>query len=441
LKHDLIYALIRFAKTETKTREVMMKSKVVGKKKVINGATKAAMFEIEKEPGREARLAMIQMLIPLGLKAVEAELQAEVGELCGTRYSRGGAVGRWGSNEGSVFLGEQKVSIKVPRVRDQELNEEVPLKSYERLQSTGFIDEMVLSRVINGISQGKYERAVSEVPETFGIKKTSVCRKFIKASAARLREFLERDLSAHDIVAIFMDGKYFAENQMVIALGVTMSGEKIILGFVETSTENHAVCRDFINRLKERGLNVAQEILFIIDGGKGLFKAVKQAMGKQAIVQRCQWHKRENVLSYLGEEKKVEFRRRLQSAYEQSTYEKAKKKMLAIKKELGLINQSAVASLDEGLEETLTLHRLGLFEKLGRSFKTTNCIENVNKQLAVYTDRVTRWQNSDQRQRWVATAILELEPGLRTVMGHNHLKDLRAAMKAINSESINQQVA
>lgn len=212
----------------------------------------------------------------------------------------------------------------------------------------------------------------------------------------------------------------------MVALGVTMQGEKILLGFVETSTENHAVCRDFLSGLKDRGLNLSNEILCVIDGAKGLYKGIKAVMGDKAIIQRCQWHKRENVIGYLGEGQKAAFRGRLQAAYDQPTYQGAKKR-LEIKRELTLINQSALASLEEGFEETLTLHRLGLFEKIGRSFKTTNCIENVNKGLAIYTDRVTYWQNSDQRRRWIATAMLEIEPGLNRVQGHKFMGELRAA--------------
>lgn len=381
--------------------------------------------------GSESRLSMIQMLIPLGLQAVEAELQAEVRRLAGgNRYDRTGtSIKRWGHNPGSVFVGDQKLKINVPRVRDMEAGEEVPLRSYERLQSPAHLDEIALSRVINGISQGKYERASEHVPETFGIKKTSICRKFIRASAKRLEEFLNRDLSAHDIVAIFIDGKFFADNEMVIALGVTLSGEKVLLGFVETSTENHTICRDFLNGLKNRGLKLDHEILFVIDGGKGIYKGIQEVMGDNAMIARCQWHKRENVLDYLAKEKRDGFRKKLQSAYEQSSHELAKKALGAIRQELRLINQSAVNSLDEGLEETLLLQRLGMFEKLGKSFKTTNCIENVNKQLELYTGRVSRWQNSDQRRRWVATALLEVEPRLRLVKGHEHLKELRAVMK------------
>ena len=189
------------------------------------------------------------------------------------------------------------------------------------------------------------------------------------------------------------------------------------------------VCKRFINGFKDRGLNLDHEVLFVIDGAKGLAKGIKEVMGKRALIQRCQWHKRENVVSYLDQTNQIIFRRQLQGAYQLPTYEKAKKRLMAIRRELGLINQSAVASLDEGLEETLTLHRLEMFGKLGESFKTTNCIENVNKQLAICTDRVDRWQNSDQRQRWVATALLSIEPRLRMVRGFKFLKDLREAMK------------
>ena len=393
--------------------------------------------------GSESRLTMIQMLIPLGLQAVEEELQKEVTWLVGGgRHERTGSSNkRWGQNPGSVFLGDQKLKINVPRVRDLESDEEVPLKSYKRLQDPGHLDELALARVINGISQSKYERAAEHVPETFGIKKSSVSRKFIRASAKRLEAFLNRDLSGHDIVAIFIDGKFFAENELVIALGVTIEGEKIVLGFVETSTENHKVCKDFLIGLKNRGLNLDQEILFIIDGGKGIRKGITEIMGNNALIARCQWHKRENVLSYLAKERRAGWKRRLQAAYEQNSYDLAKKALATLKLELREINLSAAASLDEGMEETLMLQRLSMFEKLGRSFKTTNCIENVNKSLEIYTGRVSRWQNSDQRQRWVATALLEIEPRLNSVMGHEHLKELREVMKRFIAAEKKEKIA
>jgi transposase-like protein len=406
--------------------------KVVKSRKRINEKAEIAITELERDMKSESRLAAIQALIPLGLQAVAAELQQEIAELAGARYSRGGEIKRWGENPGSVYLGDQKVSVPVPRARNVVTNAEVQLRSYERLQSPQLVDEMALSRVIHGMSQRNYQKAAIHVPETFGIKKTSICRRFIRASAKKLREFTERDLSGYDIVAIFIDGKFFAESEMVIALGVTMAGEKVLLGFVETSTENQVVCRQFLNGLRDRGLSLENEILFVLDGGKGLHKGVRDVMGKKAIIQRCQWHKRENVVSYLDKKQQAQFRKKLQSAYEQPTYEKAKKRLHGIMRELLLLNKSAAASLEEGLEETLTLHKLGLFEKIGESFKTTNCIENVNGLLGDHTDRVDRWQNSDQRQRWVATALLLIEPRLRIVKGHKHLGQLRNAMKTMD---------
>ena len=411
-----------------------MKQTIYRDTKRINGRAKQVIEEIDHETFiNESRIAMIQTLIPLGMKAVEEELQAEVSRLIGgNHYERTGSrLKRWGENPGSVFLGDQKVRINVPRVRNTKRRQEVPLKSYEQFQNPALVDEMALNRVINGISQGKYEKAAEHVPETFGIKKSTISRKFIRASGRKLEEFMKRDLSGHDIVAIFIDGKHFAENEMVIALGITVEGDKVLLGFVETSTENHTACKDFLNSLKDRGLNLDDEILFVIDGGKGIYKGIIEVMGDRAVIARCQCHKRENVVDYHSKERRDLFRGKLQAAYEQPTYDLAKKALMAIRSELKVINQSAVNSLDEGFEETLTLHRLGLFNELGKSFKTTNCIENVNRQLEIYTGRVSHWHHSNQRRRWVATALLEIEPRLRRVKGHEHLKELRVAMKRL----------
>ena len=397
---------------------------------------------VSQEWQRESRLEMIQMLIPLGLRAVAEELQLEVTELAGNRYSRGKTrKKRWGYNPGSVYLGDQKVSIRVPRVRDVEKDQEVCLTSYEALQDARVIDDRIFRQVINGISTQRYERAAELVPQTFGIKRDSISQKFIQTAAKKLKACLNRDLSRYDIVAIFMDGKWFGENSMVVAMGVTLTGQKIILGFIETSTENHIVCRDFMNSLKDRGLNMSQDILFIIDGAKGLRKGIAEVLGAKAVVQRCQWHKRENVVMYLDKKRQPEMRNKLQSAYEQPTYEAAKKQLDTIKKELKLINESALHSLEEGLEETLTLHRLGMFEKIGASFKTTNCIETIMSKLEMYTRRITHWKNSDQRRRWVGAALMEIEPTLRSVRGFGFLNELRVVMKNDTAQIKKQDAA
>ena len=409
-------------------KKILKKGKRGNRKKRL-----VAYEEMKSLSDSSTRIELIQMLIPLGLQAIEEELQSEVMRIAGARYTRTDPdLKRWGCNEGSVFLGDQKVSVRVPRVRDVLNGKEVPLSSYHGFQNPGSIDEIVFKRLINGVSTRKYEKAALEVPATFGIKKSSVSRKFIRASARKLKECLERDLSGYDIVSIFIDGKGFAENEIIVALGITLTGEKVILGFIESSTENARVCRDFMNELINRGLNTDNEILFVIDGAKGIYKGIKSALSEKAVIQRCQWHKRENILKYLDKSHQSNFRRKLQSAYEQPTYEAAKNKLNLIKKELAILNQSAVRSLEEGMEETLTLHRLGMFQKFGISFKTTNCIENIMRQVGIYTDRVSYWKNSDQRQRWVGTALQEIEPKLRIVRGYRHLRELREAMKNLN---------
>ena len=161
------------------------------------------------------------------------------------------------------------------------------MESYHQVQSPQIVDERVFAQVLNGISTRKYEKAVEKIPQTFGISKSSVSRKFIQASARQLRQLHERDLSDQEIIAIFMDGKSFAENQMILALGVTLQGEKIVLGMVESHTENHRVCQAFLQRLKERGLSDENKLLFIVDGAKGLRKGIHNEFGKQARVHGC----------------------------------------------------------------------------------------------------------------------------------------------------------
>jgi transposase-like protein len=267
------------------------------------------------------------------------------------------------------------------------------------------------------------------VAEAFGLTASSLSRRFKRASARKLAELQERDLSGYDLVGLFLDGKTFGDDQMVIALGVTLSGEKVVLGFVQTATENGAVCAAFLRGLVERGLKCDQGLLVVMDGAKGLRKAVDRVFGKKAAVQRCHWHKRENVLGYLPSGLKPVFKRKMSVAYEKPTYAAAKAALKRVRAELAEVNASAVASLDEGLEETLTLHRLGLFKELGRSFKTTNCIENLNALIGQRTDKVDCWRNADQKHRWLATTLLDIEPRLRKVSGYQHLPRLRAVLE------------
>jgi putative transposase len=390
----------------------------------------------------DMRIELIQALIPLGLEAVSEELQNEVSRLAGPKNSRKGAKTanrRWGSQQGSVYLSDQKLPISVPRVRDVEKNEEVSLDVYHQFQSPRRMDEGLLLRMLKGISTRSYEACAETVPEAFGLSSSTVSRRFIKASAEKLRQFQERSLADYDLVALFIDGKSFADQEMIIALGVTMEGHKIPLGFIQAASENERVCRQFIESLIERGLQYQQGLLCLIDGSKGLYSAITKSLEGYVVIQRCQWHKRENVISYLPKGQQEDIKNALQEAYDLETYPQAKAALNALRPSLALMNESAQRSLEEGLEETLTLHRLGLMPQLKLSFRTTNCIESLNSMVGQLGRNVKRWNNSNQRYRWLGAALLDIEPRLRRIKGFRFLHMLRfALLKDLNIKQDSQ---
>lgn len=400
----------------------------VGKK--VNAKREMVKELMEKGFGdndREVKIELIKELIPIGLMYVEELLNEEVEELAGRRYQREGNPGyvRWGRQWGSIYLSDQKVPVKYPRVRDSRKGKEVKVSSYRKLQEAGDVEDKVLKRVLLGLGCRRYEEASSMIPAAFGLSKSAVSGRFIRASSRKLRDLMERDLGKYDIAAMIIDGKKFKEDNMIIAIGITSKGDKVMLGFVQAGTENEAVIREFLEGLIERGLNIEEGILCIIDGSKGLKKGIEGAFGKYALVQRCQWHKRKNVLEYLPKSKRDVFKSKMQNGYEKAGYEEAKGELLKIRKELAHINESAVKSLDEGFEESLTLHRLGLFKKLGKSLKTTNCIESVMSQIGQKTDKVDNWKNSNQKHRWLAAALLDIEPRLNKISGHRYMMELK----------------
>src|SRR6202163_3676840 len=212
-------------------------------------------------PDLDTRIALIQALIPVGLEKVREELQADVERLAGERDVREGRLPghvRWTSQRGSIYLADQKIPIEVPRVRDRLRNQEVPLPTYAHLQEPRALDTGLLHKVLGGLSTREYARCAEAVPEAFGLSASTVSRRFKRATARKLRELTERRLERYDLVALLLDGKTFAEDEMVTAVGVTITGEKILLGFVQTATENRKVCAAFLRELVERGLSIEQ---------------------------------------------------------------------------------------------------------------------------------------------------------------------------------------
>ena len=314
----------------------------------------------------DVKMSLIQELIPLGLKAVTEELQAEVKRLAGERHERGGDNARWGKQNGSVYLRDQKIPIQVPRVRNTATNQEVQLESYQRLQQPFAGDEQTVLKLLHGLSTHKYSRSAALAGEVFGVSASNLSKRFKQQTTKTLKQFYNRSLSAYDIVGVFIDGKRYAEDGLMVALGVTIDGQKVFLGIEQSHSENAKSIEQWLDRLVERGLKFEQGILFIIDGSKGIKKAIQRRFGQYAFIQRCQWHKRENVTSYLDDTQKALCQRRMKEAYAMTTYKEAENELRKIYQELLNVNESAANSLAEGLEETLTLHALGLSPELSK---------------------------------------------------------------------------
>ena len=336
---------------------------------------------------------------------------------------------RHGFNPGSVKLGDHKLPVEIPRIREASSGKCIPLPGIEKFKQIEEPNEEVLKKVLHGISTRDYKKVTEHLAESFGLSSSQVSREFKEQSEEAFKHFCERTYEDHNFVALLIDGKYLASEQMVVALGITDKGIKIPVGFIQTSSENSRAISQLLKQIINKKFTFTHGLLVIIDGSKGLHKAVTDVFGKKVVIQRCQWHKRENVLSYLSDRDKSNFKTKIQNAYREPDYQKAKSILMSIHKELLKINQNAANSLLEGIEETLTLHKMKVAQIFSRSLGTTNCIESLNSQMAKYVRNVKRWSNSNQRQRWVASALLELENNLNKIHNFKHLNKLQEAIK------------
>ena len=413
-----------------------------GKSKIkISRKREAAMQRIVDSYSEDldVKISVIQDLIPLGLKAVAEELKAEVLRLAGEKHSRVGNNARWGRQNGSVYLQDQKVPVRVPRIRNVSLNTEMPLETYRRLQTPRNYDADVMRKLLHGLSTHKYRESSTLAAEVFGISASNLSKRFKRCSAGKLKELQERSLKQYDIVAIFIDAKRYADDGLMVSMGITMDGRKVTLGIEQSHHENSRAIEQWFDKLIERGLRFEEGILFIVDGSKGIRKAIERKFSVYALIQRCRWHKRENVVAYLDDSQKVLLRRRLQTAYEKTTYKEAKAALDILHRELEPVNISAANSLTEGLEETLTIHHLGLSPELARSLSNTNCMESVMSQMGQYTDKVDRWRNSGQILRWTAASLMDVEPRLNKIRGYRYLSVLRLKLREIVRQRLQKE--
>ena len=331
---------------------------------------------------------------------------------------------RWGRQPGYVVFAGQKVAVERPRVRTRQ-GEEVLLDSYVRLQHDGRRQRAVREGIVAGLTSRNYHRAVDSVLEGYGIEKSSVSRQFVAASAAQLKQLCEKKLDALDLVAILIDGIHLGKQVLVVALGLETSGKKHVLGLWQGATENTTVVKELLEDLVARGLNPERRYLFVIDGAKALRAAIERVFGARAEVQRCQMHKRRNVKEHLPKSAQGDTDRRIRNAYAMTSYAEAKAELGKIFRQLERINPSAARSLEEGLEETLTVHRLGVGTLLRRTLVSTNPIESCLSTVERVARNVKRWRAGDHALRWTATGLLEAERTFRKVKGYRELELLQ----------------
>ena len=361
-----------------------------------------------------------------GLQIIRAVIEDEVRRRVGPRHQPdpGSSCLRWGQQPGYVVFAGQKVAVERPRVRTRQ-GEEVPLDSYARLQHDGRRQRAVREGIVAGLTSRNYQRAVQSVLEGYGIEKSSVSRQFVAASAAQLKQLCERKLDGLDLVAILIDGINLGQQVLVVALGIETSGKKNVLGLWQGATENTAVVKELLEDLVARGLNPERRYLFVIDGAKALRAAIGRVFGERAEVQRCQIHKRRNVKEHLPKSAQGDTDRRIRNAYAMTDYTAAKAELEKIFRQLERINPSAARSLEEGLEETLTVHRLGVGTLLRTTLASTNPIESCLSTVERVARNVKRWRAGNHALRWTATGLLEAERKFRRVKGYRELELLQ----------------
>jgi transposase-like protein len=386
----------------------------------------------------EIRELVASQMRGAALELVHGLFREEVERLCGPAFSHkaDGTCHRGGSDPGSVKLQGQSVSVKKPRVKRD--GEEVPLESYRALQSFDLLCDKVMRHMITGVSTRNYEPLLDEVAGSTGLKKSSVSKAFVSGSLAALDEINGRSLGDHEWLAVMIDSVHFANRAVIVALGITSAGKKLVLGLREGTSENAEVVKDLLESLLERGMSRDQKFLFVLDGGKALRKGVRQVFGEDFPVQRCVRHKERNVLEYLPRRHHGEFRRRWKLIHGQASYAGALAEYEKLVRWPGDINHEAQASLEEAERETLTAIKLEAGPKLRKTLLSTNPIESIFDGVRAKTRRVKNWKGKKQISRWAASALLEGEKKLRTVRGHGEIRALLDLLKQNRLQSEGQ---
>ncbi len=383
--------------------------------------------------GELLRADLREFVIAVGMAALGEVLEQERTDACGPRYAHLPAreARRAGAAPGELVLGGRRVAVRRPRARTV-AGTEVSLPSWVTFGAEDPLDTRAVEQMLIGVSTRRYERSLepvaAEVP-TRGTSKSAVSRRFVAATERAMGTWLGRDLGALDLVVLMLDGIHIAEHVLLVAIGVDTGGCKHVLGVREGATENANSCTALLTDLRDRGMRTDRTILAVLDGSKALARAVRDVFGTKVLIQRCQVHKRRNVLDELPEEIRPSVAQVLRDAYGSSDAVRATKMLTSLARRIGVDHPSAAASIEEGLDETLTVMRLGLPKKLERQLSTTNAIENIMGTVRRLASRVKHWRGGKMILRWVVTAVADAASRFRRITGtKDGMAQLRLAL-------------
>ena len=372
-----------------------------------------------------------------GVEALAEMMDQDAQAVCGPRHARGPdrQAHRWGKTKGKIGFHGGKVEIERPRLRDF-AGKEQAVPSWEAAVAEDWLGKWAMNQMLINVATRKFARSVrlpeGDVPAAAGagLSKSAVSRRFVALSAARMKEWMASDLSGLDLLVIQIDGIHMDEELILVAaIGVDANGDKHPLGLIEGATENAATVQALIDNLVERGLDPAVPV-FIIDGAKALSKAIRRTFGRTTAIQRCQVHKARNIMERLPKSLHASVRRVLRQAWELDDADKAEKLLRNLAQRLERDWSGVAGSILEGIDEILTVTRLGLPKELRRSLACTNIIENVMGTVRRVCRNVKRWRSAAMAMRWTAAALQEAAKGFRRLKAYKQLPALRAALEA-----------
>lgn len=375
-------------------------------------------------------LELNDFVTTVSILAMKAMIDSEIEHLCGKQHSRSSEKPcyRHGAQKtGYVIANGQKHKFKKPRVVTRDKKKDVPLETYKKFQNN--IEKSVLAKMMHGVSTRNYRAAAEAIREGYGVEKSSISRHYVKASAKMLQEFNERSIDQYFPI-IYVDGYEIGGDMMLVALGIAENGNKTVLSLRQGGTENEEVVKSMFDDMERRGVKKDQPILFVIDGAKAIKSAIKKRFEKY-FIQRCREHKKRNIIDHAPERMKDEVERRVNEAYAEQDYEKARAQLNSFAKWADKINPDMGNSIREGLEDTLTVIRLEVPPFLYKTVYSTNPIESLNSSFANFTRRVKNWRGGDMKKRWLAASIVDAEKRMYKVRGAMSIPILIKNMNAI----------